>query len=167
VYPVYVAGRFELSSNGFCIGETINCPHGVVGDRLWVREKHNIECSYPVEEKCGHPDHVYYWASENSVVRDSFTTPWRPSIHMPRWASRITLKIMGVRVERVQDITPDDARAEGVPAPKSKHAMGLPDQYALHRFKHLWDSINEKRGYGWSVNPWVWVVEFQQVALDA
>jgi len=162
VYPRYIGGRFELSSNGFCIGESINCPYGKIGDRLWVREKHNIECPYPAEEKCGHPDHVYYWATEEPVVRESFSTPWRPSIFMPRWASRITLEITGVRVERVQDITPKDAKSEGVPAPQSEVALGLPDQYALHRFKHLWDSINAKRGYGWDANPWVWVVEFQR-----
>jgi hypothetical protein len=92
---------------------------------------------------------------------------WRPSIHMPRWASRITLEIVSVRVERLQDINEEDAKAEGVlPA-----AYGEPDytedDYGPknHRdgFQLLWDSINGPRGYGWDVNPFVWCVEFRRI----
>ncbi len=77
--------------------------------------------------------------------------PWRPSIHMPRWASRITLEVIAVRVERVQDISAWDANQEGLEAGTD----------IKHRFELLWNSINEKRGYGWDSNPWVWVVEFR------
>ena len=73
---------------------------------------------------------------------------------MPRWASRINLEITDIRVERVQDITEEDAKAEGVD--------WYPAMRANRLFQSLWDSINAKRGYAWDVNPWVWVVEFIQ-----
>ena len=88
---------------------------------------------------------------------DSIPTRWRPSIHMPRWASRITLEVTGVRVERVQDITPEDAEAEGIEPYAPIYA---PSASAIDAFSELWDSLNAK--YGWDVNPWVWVVEFRQ-----
>jgi hypothetical protein len=80
-----------------------------------------------------------------------------PPIHMPRWASRISLEITGVRVERVQDISEADALAEGV----DRTNTSLPG-YATERFRRLWDSINAARGFGWEVNPWVWVIEFRR-----
>jgi hypothetical protein len=84
---------------------------------------------------------------------------WRHPNHMPRWASRITLEVIDVRVERVQEISEEDAKAEGcllIPcAPK------YIDTYR-ETFADLWNSINEKRGFGWDVNPWVWVVEFKK-----
>ena len=88
---------------------------------------------------------------------DLIPTRWRPSIHMPRWASRITLEVTGVRVERVQDITPEDAEAEGIEPYAPIYA---PSASAIDAFSELWDSLNAK--YGWDVNPWVWVVEFRQ-----
>lgn len=80
---------------------------------------------------------------------------WRPSIHMPRWASRLTLQVTDIRVERLQDISPKDARAEGI---SLRHGV----EVLLRDFRALWDSINEARGYGWDANPWVWVVSFQR-----
>jgi hypothetical protein len=85
---------------------------------------------------------------------------WRPSIHMPRHVSRITLEITGVRVERVKDISEMDARAEGV---QKKHDVTHIDWEYRANFKPLWDSINAERGYGWDANPWVWVIEFRRV----
>ncbi len=83
---------------------------------------------------------------------------WRsiPSIHMPRWASRITLEVLSVHVERVQEITETDTISEGV-----QDGGGHPD-FWVGAFRDLWDSINDKRGFGWEVNPWVWVVEFKE-----
>ena len=81
---------------------------------------------------------------------------WRPSIHMPRWASRITLEVTGVRVERVCDITSNDARCEGVDAEPGD---------VLRAFERLWNGINADRGFGWAVNPWVWCVSFKRLAL--
>jgi hypothetical protein len=95
----------------------------------------------------------------------------RPSIHMPRWASRITLEITGVRVERVGEITELDAMSEGAERPQLSpdnidghpvHPMTGP---YLEGFRLLWDSINAKRGYGWTVNPWVWVIEFKRLEV--
>jgi hypothetical protein len=83
---------------------------------------------------------------------------------MPRWASRITLEITGVRVERVQEISERDARAEGI-QPVLEDGIWSHNGHVLPRdgFADLWDSVNAKRGYSWDVNPWVWVLEFKQI----
>lgn len=82
---------------------------------------------------------------------------WRPSRFMPRWASRLLLEVLSVRVERVQDISEDDARAEGV----TLHGVTRnADDYRV-AFREVWDSINAKRGFGWGVNPWVFAVGFK------
>lgn len=94
-------------------------------------------------------------------LQDYEKLTWKPSIHMPRWASRITLEVTGVRVERVRDITEDDARAEGA----NQDPIDGPEQGGSYKlgFWDIWDSINAKRGFGWEVNPWVWVYEFKRV----
>lgn len=85
-----------------------------------------------------------------------------PSIHMPRWASRLTLEITGARVERVQEIGEADAKAEGI-----RDLLTRPDTVTVKPatacFIRLWDSINATRSFGWDANPWVWVVEFKRV----
>jgi hypothetical protein len=83
---------------------------------------------------------------------------WKPSIHMPRKVSRITLEVTGVRVERVGDISTADCAAEGI-----QLQPGRDTEHLRRDFRTLWDSINGKRGYGWATNPWVWVVEFTRV----
>lgn len=91
---------------------------------------------------------------------------WRPSIHMPRWASRITLEITNVRVERLHEITEADAVAEGVleweDVYKDYCADGGWFRSPVDSFRSLWDSINTKSGYGWDVNPLVLVVSFER-----
>lgn len=143
----------------------IGCPYGVPGDRLWVREtwgqtEQGDEWGY-YRGKADARLPVLFRADDPTGGDDD--EYWRPSIHMPRWASRITLEVIGVRVERVQDISEDDARAEGVtptaPLGKTGHAVGA--EYAA-AFAALWDSINGKRA-PWASNPWVWAVEFQRV----
>lgn len=156
--------------------ECYPCPYGQPGDRLWVRETWaetvNIDChpDWPgrphtnseVDEDGLVSSCVIYradggWNWLNDIGYETDRSSWRPSIHMPRWASRITLEVTDVRVERVQDISEADVQVEGTP---NEQGIGAPDQFD---FQQLWDSINAKRGYGWDANPWVWVVEFEQV----
>jgi len=94
---------------------------------------------------------------------------WKPSIHMPREAARLFLTVKDIQVERLQDITEEDVIAEGIKNVFKHHAhhdgcTGIAIT-ANHKgqFRDLWDSINKKRGYGWDVNPWVWVVKFDRV----
>jgi len=87
---------------------------------------------------------------------------WRPSIFMPRWASRITLEITGVRVERVQEITEEDAIAEGI-LPFAPNGKAMSSTIPRKQFAVLWDSINAKRGYSFESNPYVWVIRFKRV----
>lgn len=125
------------------------CPYGKPGDRLWVRETHNAFTN----PETGLKDVRY--AATNDHEKIKYYGSWKPSIHMRREYSRITLEIVGVRVERLMDITPEDASAEGI-WPKS-----LPSEMLLSSFVALWDSINAKRGCSWGSNPWVWVIEFK------
>ena len=94
----------------------------------------------------------YHWKAGESPCR------WRPSIHMPRWASRITLEITDVRVQRLQDISEEDAIAEGVVCPR----LGTYGMNPETVFRDLWDSI-AKPGTLWRDNPWVWAISFQRV----
>lgn len=122
------------------------CPYGQPGDRLWVRESLCVEKNSAKSEfECGH---FCYRADEtDNLWGDGYKTI--PSIHMPRWASRITLEIVNIRVEQVQSITTKDIVAEGI----------FPDR---HAFENLWNSINATRGYGWDTNPWVFVIKFKK-----
>lgn len=151
-------------ADGDCKSD-LRCPYGQPGDRLWVRETWAHETDFGTATGKA----LYRADGDNRETECGMPTDkWRPSIYMPRWASRITLEIVGVRVERVQDITEYDAMAEGIDA---EHADGLgfvaigPNGYRpfVTAFRELWDSINAKRGYGWSVNPFVWVVEFKRI----
>lgn len=141
----------QLSASGFA---KCHCPYGAPGDRLWVRETWADCSTNPLICE----DTIAYRATEPEWDRDCTGIRWRPSIHMPRWASRITLEITGVRVERVQDITEADAEAEGVRG----DGLGGNESMRVH-FRWLWDKINASRGFGWDTNPWVWVVEFRRV----
>lgn len=132
------------------------CPHGNPGDCLWVRESFRL--SVPAHE--GQTGYPIYRANFKD---DPILGIWKPSIHMPRWASRITLEITGVRVERVRDISEEDAKAEGWPRDQELFPTVNTSYKANLWFERLWDSINAERGFGWDVNPWVWVLEFKRV----
>lgn len=135
------------------------CPYGKPGERLWVREtwSHdaaNVEqCRVKYEDAMGGCVYGPYYRATDGAPD---TLRWIPSIHMPRWASRINLGITSVRVERLQDISRGDCMAEGCPFPNM--AESDPKKW----YADLWDSFN---GDGaWDKNPWVWVVEFKRVA---
>lgn len=141
-------------------------PPFAVGDRLWVREtwghdgpdldavRRGVESDGP---SCG----PYYMADGNWF--DNHTVKKLSPIHMSRWASRITLTVTDVRVERVQDISEEDASAEGVTRGFSGGAWG--EEGLIEDFAALWDSINEKRGFGWDPNPWVVALTFEPAGL--
>lgn len=132
----------------------MKCPYGVPGDRLWVRETFLDD-----GETKDRPQWIYRADNENYPRHEGQN--WKPSIFMPRAASRILLEVTDVRVERLQDITEEDARAEGVePDVDAGYWKGyiFPGVYdsAKKSFASLWQSIN---GLGsWDQNPWVWVV---------
>jgi len=108
-----------------------------------------------------------YWYKADTDLPQN----WRPSIFMPRAAARIFLRVTGVRVERLQDISHNDAIQEGLPAPEMSshfdHNSGLREQIYYRRwFSDLWDSINDKRNngaYKWENNPFVFVYEFERI----
>jgi hypothetical protein len=128
-----------------------------VGNILWVRETWR-----PAEVKCnGGADYFYYadGFSDASSKSETGRAKWKPSIHMPRKAARIFLRVTDVKIERLQDITEEDAEAEGVKAYGQNNCSGTSARIA---FAELWDGLNEKRGYGWRKNPWVWVYTFER-----
>lgn len=146
------AGRDDLDAILRSYPRQNGCPYGQPGDRLWVRETF----SGP-HFRTGEPpslwhnfDELHYWADGNPADGD-WTRPI-PSIHMPRWASRITLEITGVRVERLHDISEADAASEGIPP------NGPPPTVGYHA---LWEQIHGPNS--WDVNPWVWVVDFKRL----
>lgn len=153
----------------------LKCPYGKPGDRLWMRESFGTRYDlqgplYKADmDNCGQCpvmiDGERVWVTPKE--------PWKPSIHMPRMFSRITLEITSVRVERLQGISEEDALAEGVkPGDESRHQFKT--AHGKHRrfmvgtamtakvaYQSLWNSIN---GPGsWDANPWVWVIEFKQI----
>ncbi len=155
----------EISYRDYCAvvdGKKIFCPYGQPGDRLWVKETlhrfdidlHStmIGATYDADLTA-----VIGQGPQGSWCGRALGWPWKhdtlPSIHMPRWASRITLEITGVKVERLQDITVGDAINEGF------GRYGFP----IDGFEMIWDRLNAKRGYVWDVNPWVWVIEFKKI----
>jgi hypothetical protein len=194
-YPIQIAtdphtNRFQYGGQEPITEAALlrDCPYGRPGDRLWVRETThrrpmlNLLTGEPLAPK--YDGGAYTVDGVDVLTPDGFDIAWWysrkacPSIHMPRWASRILLEITGVRVERLQDISPRDAREEGLHRyPYDWHDSEFPlDDVAYEPFagfgtryscasqayRALWESIN---GAGsWDVNPWVWVVEFKRVA---
>ena len=131
----------------------MRCPYGQPGDRLWVRESTAEDCigsaSFARYTADGFTSRIAWWYSRKAC----------PSIHMPRWASRILLEITSVRVERLHEISEADAKAEGVTLPKRTCTMY--DGIWRDEYHALWESINGPRT--WAANPWVWVIEFKVV----
>lgn len=131
------------------------CPFGTPGDRLWVRETWaqpfaEVEGSNGVIYRADGPEYLGFAERRHGWGADG---DWRPSIHLPRKFCRLLLDVKAIRVERLNDISEDDCKAEG--------CVDRGDS-ASDQFAELWESINGKRGYGWKENPWVWVVEFER-----
>lgn len=154
------------------------CPFGVPGDRLWVKECFKIILGDDprIEYRAGGCESFEWKSDRCTELADHFNVPnsiaevkhaeaimagavhpvseiWRPSIHMPRVVSRITLEVVAVRAERVQEIGDNDLQREGFGA----DSCGLRER----QFESAWDSIYAKGGLGWAANPWVWAVEFR------
>jgi len=159
-------------------GSLYKCPYGQPGDRLWVKETWRPRVDHDqwdcVEFRSDGALLKPRFRDENdghrfSEMCDSADMRWKPSIHMPRWASRTTLEITDVRVERLQDIDDKDATAEGIDETQDTFSV-KPGQCVLksdgatakHAFRYLWDSINAK-AHPWSSNPWVWAISFKRV----
>jgi len=152
------------------------CPYGKPGDQLWVREAWAWGTG-PADGQEPTKDNtaiIYREDWERTYPKGSdydLSGSWKPSIHMPRWASRIQLEVTGVRVERLQDISEEDAWAEGVPCSAWQEwdwdddgyptPWGKRYQRAKEEYEELWESIN---GLGsWASDPFVWVIEFKAV----
>lgn len=177
-------GEFFYWLGGSDHGATFLCPYGQPGDRLWVREswlfvgtdmarlgRTHVNQDGVIEYQDGtrqtfttHHANVERWMTRKQQ--------WRPSIHMPRWASRILLEVTAVRVERLKSISQEDALEEGVTRQMLNDfgcAAGESEEdFNFHRarrtFQLLWESIN---GPGsWEANPWVWVVEFKRLSAS-
>lgn len=169
----------ENMESEICVTEAI-CPYGKVGDRLWVRETFGYGTrpdplsgwvdgiEYRADEK--YIDEIEYlplYPIPEGVEYDDSKSGWKPSIFMPRWASRITLEIVNVGIEQLQDITEEDAKVEGCEAEFEMNAADFISGKTLIEstyktgYKHLWDKIN---GAGsWEKNPFVWVIEFKRI----
>lgn len=166
----------------------VRCPYGASGDRLWVRETWNAMTPQgrfwdemtPAERESATWALGIYKADETPGEWGHYEGRYVPSIHMPRRFSRLTLEVVGVRVERLAEITNGDAYAEGFGrnecaacngtgyellegGPACGDCAGEGWHSESDNFRALWNSINAARGYGWEVNPWVWVVEFKRV----
>lgn len=150
----------------------VKCPYGAPGDRLWVKETFFVDTAM---KKIGSSmmDDLYYRADgeccqqiPECACAEVGKPKWRPSIHMPRWASRITLEVTSVRIERLQEISEQDAMAEGAKKFKGKYHFldsweGELEKTPQAAFRKLWNQINGPDA--WDQNPWVWVVEFKRV----
>lgn len=185
-------GRFRVAGPVWAVRQlmesepTWKCPYGVSGDRLWVRETWapsvkapQCQIAYRADGRCygvggdgaGGQLRIFHgWLIDSKVRGDSLGDTvgrslyqaWRPLIHMPRWASRLALEVVDVRVERVQEITDEAAVEEGA------QCAGFPASLTNRgAFAKFWDELNFARGFGWASNPWVWVVRFKVVPPES
>ena len=133
----------DYMADGYCRREWITVADEDLFNRLWEQSTMEAQKRFGIQER-------YAWKPGESPCH------WRSSIFMPRWASRITLEITDVRIERLQDISEDDAEAEG--------AHGYTNAASpIDFFICLWNSLNTKRNFGWDMNPWVWVISFKRI----
>lgn len=160
----------EFTKRAYPNGGGYSCPYGKPGSALWVRETwqaQNLSGQWWHEVPKADRELCNWAVIDKADCEEGMPTPpkWIPGIFMPRWISRITLEVTGVRVERIQDISLSDCKAEGVDG--YTFARGcISDNPPDPRWKFIevWDSINAKRpGCAWKDNPWVFVIEFRQL----
>ena len=161
-----------------------NCPYGQIGDQLWVRETWNWFDPDSIPTDRAGPRAIFTgnqgnrsipwvaaYAADGHLPYPGYEgrDHWRPSIHMPRWASRITLEITGVRVERLQDISIEDAKSEGAWWPDESIVSKVAEYFSIdhlganpyNAYQMLWESLNGPDS--WDLNPLVWVVSFRRM----
>lgn len=162
-------GEYGWCSHERVISKHVTCPYGNPGDHLWVRETFRAfndgDTFYRADQQ---EDYIPVHADDEPE-----DWKWQPAIFMPRSQSRITLEVTAVLVQRLQEITEEDAKAEGVePQVLNGAARGLGDALGvkplvyMSAYANLWNKINGKK-HPWESNPWVWCVEFRTVAPDA
>lgn len=118
-----------------------HCPYGQKGEHLWIKETWGLHYGF------------VYKADNKSCLPSG---GWKSPLFMPRKAARIILEIINVRIEKLQDIRPEDLQQEGI-------KIDINDEvWTMDNFIKLWDSLNAKHGYGWQANPWVWVIQFKK-----
>ena len=144
----YQSGNVLYVRETFCLGNVV-CGENPDGSGAWYIEPSDDGGIIPKQ-----------WAISQNVGIDD--VKWKPSIFMPKAFSRIFLRVTEVRAERLQNITEEDARAEGV---REMHYLGV-DQTARAAFHDLWNKLNAARGYGWDKNPWVWVYTFERITRE-
>jgi hypothetical protein len=165
-----IEGKPKGFAPGMPNGFDIRYPYGIVGDRLWVRETFCL--GFDTKRRWSASD-IIYAATADSVSKPH-DVPWKSPMFMARIWSRITLEITDVRVQRVQEISKEDAIAEGIsvfplqsaddPSAWYQSAPGVNQQRSARAsYAALWDSINAKRGFSWQSNCWVWVLSFKRV----
>lgn len=166
---------FGKNPNGTTWQKLLACreiaPQYKKGNILYVRETF---CAYDADHVIDGVKYAYKAdaTAYSEEIRRQYGYKWHPSIHMPREAARIFLRVTNVRVERLQDINEEQSRAEGCVDIHAKTGDGKFDDViefdltAREVFAELWDSLNAKRGYGWDENPWVWVIEFEQISKE-
>ena len=173
-FPVVAAADGTPLRTGACWdigGPILHCPFGKPGERLWVRKTWYCDHDEVMRGPYLKPDDLnvsearddgtLVYAADGLTPYEADQPVWKPSIHMPRWACRILLEITDVRVERLQEISEEQAKAEGLRAWRMTGDGGYSDdgESARDQFIDLWRST----GGNWDANPWVWVVEFKRV----
>jgi hypothetical protein len=156
--------NWKISIAGTSIVRTepydVKLPRYAAGDILWVRE------TWSKDENGEYVYRTNYGTTEDDSFPPSMFK-WKPSIHMPREAARIFLRVTNVSVERLQEITVDDCRLEGCCSSDClQTGPHSPDCKCDTLFYNVWNDISAKRGYGWDKNPWVWVVKFERISKD-
>ena len=176
IADLWLGNTQEDNDLGYTSSWAMRCPLGQAGDRLWVREtwqhyQNSGQRAADFSEHQRFAANCFYRADESNPRTKPLSGKWRPSLLMPRWACRLVLPLVSVRVERVQDITEEDAKAEGVErisaGPGWECWMGYGPssscKTARDSFRSLWISIYGEAS--WDLNPWVWVAEWEEIEV--